>query len=271
MSRLTDCFRELDENREGGYIPYICAGDPNSEMTLKMIETLCDSGADIIELGIPFSDPMADGPILQEAMIRSLKGGFQMESLFGILDGMRDMGLDQPVVVMGYYNIIHRMGEGEFCRRLSEAGCDGMIVVDLPLEENGDLDNSCMENDLDLVNLITPNTPFQRRKRILEGTRGYVYLVSTAGVTGPREGISDETLAMLKEISNSSPVPVALGFGISGPEQASLAYGNGAKAVVEGSRIASIYSPHVNDMNAALESLGRHASMMKEALRNNDM
>ncbi len=268
MSRMASVFRALDERNEGGYIPYLCAGDPNPEMTLRMIERLCDSGADIIELGIPFSDPMADGPILQEAMIRSLEGGFRMGSLFSMLKEMRDGGIEQPVVVMGYYNLIHRMGEEEFCSRLSEAGGDGLIVVDLPLEESGDLDRRCSMNGIDLVNLITPNTPLPRRRRILEGTRGYAYLVSVAGVTGPRDGLSNETLGMLKEISSSSPVPIALGFGISGPKQAELAYGNGAKAVVEGSRIASLYSSHMDDMDTTLELLGRHASSMKEALRN---
>jgi len=268
MSGIRKVFTSLSERNEGAYIPYLCTGDPNPAFSLSMIETLCESGADIIELGMPFSDPMADGPLLQEAMNRSLKGSFRVDLLFEMIGNMRKEGFDQPVVVMGYYNIVHHMGEEEFCRRLSEAGGDGAIVVDLPIEESSNLDERCMENGIDLVNLISPNTPLNRRQMILERSRGYAYLVSVAGVTGPRDVLSEWTLRMVREIASTSPLPIALGFGISSPEQARAAFEHGASGIVEGSSIAAIYSSHLGDMKSALEALGDHARSMKRALSN---
>jgi len=268
MSGIKRIFASLSERKEGAYIPYLCTGDPNPTFSLGMIETLCESGADIIELGMPFSDPMADGPLLQEAMNRSLKGSFRTELLFEMIENMRRTGLDQPVVVMGYYNIVHHMGEEEFCRRLSEAGGDGAIVVDLPIEESSSLDERCMKNGIDLVNLISPNTSLNRRQMILERSRGYAYLVSVAGVTGPRDVLSESTLRMVREIASNSPLPIALGFGISSPDQARAAFEHGASGIVEGSSIAAIYSSHLRDMESALEALGDHARSMKRALSN---
>ena len=268
MSGIKRVFASLSEKKEGAYIPYLCTGDPNPTFSLNMMETLCESGADIIELGMPFSDPMADGPLLQEAMNRSLKGSFRAELLFEMIENLRGAGLDQPVVVMGYYNIVHNMGEEEFCRRLSEAGGDGAIVVDLPIEENSNLDERCIENGIDLVNLISPNTSLNRRQMILERSRGYAYLVSVAGVTGPRDVLSERTLKMVEEITSTSPLPIALGFGISNPDQARAAFEHGASGIVEGSSIAAIYSSHLKDMESALRALGNHARSMKRALSN---
>jgi len=266
MSGIKGVFESLKERGEGAYIPYICAGDPNLDLSLKMLETICESGADIIELGIPFSDPMADGPILQEAMNRSLNAGFRINLLFDIIEEMRGRGFEQPVVVMGYFNIINHMGEEVFCERLSNAGGDGIIVVDLPLEENRHLDEICRADGIDLINLITPHTPPDRRKTILGGSSGYVYLVSVAGVTGPRDVLSDETMNLIKEVASISPLPVALGFGISTPAHAQLAFENGASGVVEGSNLANIYSSYVDDVNTILSSIGEHTSSMKWAL-----
>jgi tryptophan synthase alpha chain len=266
VSKIRNVFESLREG-EGAYIPYVCTGDPDMEFSLKLIEVLCDSGADILELGIPFSDPVADGILIQEAMNRSLEGGFNCNGLFDIINKMREMGFDQPVVVMGYYNTMLQRGLEIFCDDLADSQGDGIIAVDLPMEEHKELNEFMKQRDLDLVNLISPNTPFERRKRILNEARGYTYLVSVAGTTGLRDSLSEETLSMIRKVSSESKLPIALGFGINKPEQARTVKYHGAKGVVEGSNIIRIYGSKLLDRKSALEDIAKHTRLMKSALR----
>ncbi len=271
MSRIESVFNSLRERGEAAYIPYVCAGDPDVDFSLKLVEKLCDSGADIIELGMPFSDPIADGILIQGAMNRSLSNGFKRSDLFGMISSLREIGIQQPVVVMSYYNIILNRGVDTFCKDLSEIGGDGVIAVDLPIEESLELDSTCGKWGIDLIGLISPNTPLERVDAILERARGYVYLVAVAGITGPRSSLHESTLRILREVAVRSPVPVALGFGISTPEHARIAVENGAGAVVEGSKLIDIYASNLNDRSSALEEVGEHAQLIKSALRENDL
>lgn len=269
MSRIQSTFKSLRERGEAAYIPYVCAGDPDIDFSLKLVERLCDSGADIIELGIPFSDPIADGPLIQEAMNRSLSNGFKRSDLLEMISHLRDIGIQQPVVVMSYYNTILNRGIRSFCEDLKEIGGDGMIAVDLPIEESSELDSACRRNEIDLISLVSPNTPMRRVDAILKTARGYIYLISVAGTTGPRRSLHESTLKILREIAARSTVPVALGFGISSPEHARIAVESGAGAVVEGSKLVAIYASCLNDRRLALEEVGKHARLMKSALRRN--
>ncbi|HUV24152.1 MAG TPA: tryptophan synthase subunit alpha [Methanomassiliicoccales archaeon] len=268
MNRIGKVFDSLEDG-EGAYIPYVCTGDPDMEFSLKLVEVLCDSGADILELGIPFSDPVADGRLIQEAMIRSLGGGFRCDHLFEMIRSMREIGLEQPVVVMGYYNTMLQRGLSNFCDDLAVAQGDGIIAVDLPIEECNELNELMMERNLDLINLISPNTPSERRRRILDEARGYAYLVSVAGTTGLRDSLTVKTLEMIRTVSSESELPIALGFGISKPQQARMARDNGAKGVVEGSNIIRIYSSNLQNRRSALDDVVDHARLMKSALQMN--
>ncbi|NYT11283.1 MAG: tryptophan synthase subunit alpha [Methanomassiliicoccales archaeon] len=266
MSRIGKVFDSLGDE-EGAYIPYVCTGDPDMEFSIKLVEVLCDSGADILELGIPFSDPVADGRLIQEAMNRSLVGGFRCGHLFEMIRSIREIGLEQPVVVMGYYNTMLQRGLGKFCNDLADVQGDGIIAVDLPMEECKELNGFMMERNLDLINLISPNTPFERRRRILDEARGYAYLVSVAGTTGLRDSLTGKTLEMIRTVSTESELPIALGFGISKPQQARKARDHGAKGVVEGSNLIRIYGSNLQNRRSALNDVEDHARLMKSALQ----
>jgi tryptophan synthase alpha chain len=265
MSAIEDTFRRLSDNRSGGYIPYLCAGDPDCQFTIELARRMCRAGADILELGIPFSDPVADGPVIQEAMLRSLSAGFRVHDIFEILSTLRGEGFKQPVVVMSYFNPILKFGIARFLKHLAEAGGDGILVVDLPMEESAELDLEARALGLDVIRLVAPNTRDERIDTILAKTSGFAYLVSVAGVTGARELLADSTGDLVRRVTSRSSAPVALGFGISRPEHVRMAISAGAAAVVEGSGLVSTYAGLLNDRGNALDQVERHAREMKSA------
>jgi tryptophan synthase alpha chain len=231
---------------------------------MKLIRVLCSSGADLVELGMPFSDPIADGRAVQGAMKRSLSRGFKLEALSDIVIGVRDEGIHQPLIVMCYYNNLLRRGLAQICGRLSEAGVDGLLVVDLPLEESSELERVANDDGLALIRLIARSTPEERVRTILEVAQGFTYLVSVSGTTGVRDHMDPSALASVRKISMMSRIPVVMGFGISQPLHARKAVENGASGVVEGSGLISIYED--DNGPGSLENLARHARAMKEAM-----
>ena len=230
------------------------------------MDTLVGAGADIVELGLPFSDPIADGPTIQQAMGRSLSGGFKVSDLFDAVSSVRRSHEDLPIVVMTYFNPVLRMGVSAFCGRLADAGGDAVLVVDLPPEESSELDDAARQTGLDTIRLVTPNTDDERLKRILGSASGFLYAVSVAGVTGSRAELADTSRALLGRVSSASGVPVALGFGISEPTHVRAALESGASGVIEGSKLISMYEGS-DDLRAALEDIARHAREMKSATR----
>jgi len=260
LSEISATFTAL--NGRPAYIPYICAGDPDKEFSLSLAKRLCDSGADILEIGIPFSDPIADGPVIQEAMQRSLKSGFHVGDVFRLIERLRSQSVPQPVVAMTYYNPILKMGPDKFCRSLSECGGDALLVVDLPPEESSSLLGMARDNELDMIRLVAPSTTDDRLEYILSEASGFVYVVSVAGTTGERESLPESAISLIHRVSGKSRLPVALGFGISMPEHVRQAISAGASAVVEGSKLITLYSGHLDDRKKALESVERHAREM---------
>lgn len=268
MSTIGNAFRALSASGSAAYIPYVCAGDPDAAFTVALVRRLADAGADIIELGLPFSDPVADGPTIQAAMARSLSNGFTPSHIFDTISELRASGMSKPIVVMTYFNPVLRAGVQEFCARLSAAGGDGVLVVDLPLEESAELDDEAAAHGLDVVRLVAPSTGDERIDSITKGATGFVYAVSVAGVTGERDRLPPSATDLLRRLDGRSTVPVALGFGISTPEQARQAIAAGAAAVVEGSALANIYSG-IHERDGALDAVERHAREMKAATRGN--
>lgn len=265
MSRIREAFRSMD----GGpcaYIPYVCAGDPSSDFTVRLIRRLCDSGADMLELGLPFSDPIADGPTIQGAMMRSLSAGFRVDDVFKIIAAVRRDGMSLPIILMTYSNPILRMGWERFCERLSSAGADGILVVDLPPEESYDLENAASKHALDVIRLVAPSTNEERLDEILSKSSGYVYAVSVSGVTGARDALNESGLELVRRVASRKSLPVALGFGVSKPEHVRAASSAGASGVIEGSSLISIYTQHLHDENAALSAVAEHAREMKSAV-----
>jgi tryptophan synthase alpha chain len=222
------------------FVPYLAVGDPDYESSLAYVEALEAGGADVIELGLPFSEPIAEGPTIQSAVVRSLEGGMTPDRFF---EFVAELDVSVPLVCMTYYNLIYQYGEEQgpapFVRRAAEVGLDGFVVPDLPAEEADPLREACDARDLDLVFIVAPTTHGERLERIMSRVSGYVYVQARLGVTGAREDVSDrtaESLARLREWD----VPKAVGFGISTGEQAAAVVAAGADGVIVGSALVDI-------------------------------
>jgi tryptophan synthase alpha chain len=265
MSRIAEAFQRLSEEGSGAYIPYVCAGDPDKEFTLSLATRLLDSGADILELGVPFSDPVADGPVIQDAMQRSLQNSFRVAEVFEIVESIRRMGYSQPVVLMTYCNPVLRMGIADFCSRAARSGADAILMVDMPLEESEALDSHAKENALDVIRLVSPSTTDARIDELVSRGSGFLYAVSVSGVTGARASLPESARLLLGRLSRVKSLPVVLGFGISSPDHVRQAIAAGARGVVEGSAIVSLYGSLLNECESALEAVAQHASAMKTA------
>jgi tryptophan synthase alpha chain len=228
-------------------------GFPDLESSLEVGLAYADSGADLVELGVPFSDPLADGPVIHQAATAALRGGATVDS---VLDVAREIGNEVPVVVMCYSNPIFARGTERFLDALLSASVSGLIVPDLPLEEAGELRERCDSRRLALVPLVAPTTPEDRVALIGEGARGFVYAVSQVGTTGERESIEERLGGIVARAAAHTEVPVAVGFGISAPEQARQAAAAGADGVIVGSRLVRA-AAEADDPEAAVRELVR--------------
>ena len=238
MNRLE---RQLARTRSEGrkaLIVYLCAGDPDLAATERLVPALAEAGADVIELGVPFSDPLADGPTIQLAAERALRSGTTLAGILDLVARIRHRGCEVPLVLMGYMNPIVRMGVEPFVARSAEVGVDGFIVPDLPLEEADSLADAAAAKGLSLVLLAAPTTPPDRLKAIGQRTRGFLYFVSITGVTGARTALPADLPARLDAVRAASQAPVAVGFGISAPGQA-RALAEHADGVVVGSALVA--------------------------------
>lgn len=265
-ARIAARFAELKREGRAAFVSYVMAGDPDRATALKILRGLPAAGADLIELGFPFSDPMAEGPPIQRAAQRALKEGMTLQ---GVLDLARDFrGGDDatPVIMMGYTNpIIHR-GYETFARDAAEAGVDGLIVVDLPPEEAGPLADALDAVGLSLIRLATPTSDEERLKVIVQGTSGFVYYVSVAGVTGVKEADETAVAPMVERVRKASGLPVAVGFGIKTPERAA-AIARVADAVVVGSALVDEVAEAVEMNEDVTERVLLKAESLAKAVR----
>ena len=238
MNRLERHFQAARAANRKSLIVYLCAGDPDLTATEQLVPALAAAGADVIELGVPFSDPLADGPTIQRASERALRSGTTLTGVLELVGRLRRQGCEVPLVLMGYMNPIVRMGVDAFVARSAEVGVDGFIVPDLPLEEAETLGEAASAKDLALVLLAAPTTPPERLRLIGSRTRGFLYFVSITGVTGARAALPADLPARLDAVRAASKAPVAVGFGISAPEQA-RALAEHADGVVVGSALVA--------------------------------
>jgi len=238
MSRIAETFATLREQGRTALIPFVTAGDPSLETTYEVVLELVDSGADLIELGVPFSDPMADGPTIQASSQRALEAGTTLRGVLDLVARLRQKTA-VPVVLMGYYNPVLRFGAEAFAEAAAKAGVDALLLVDLPPEEAGELQPSLRQQGLDLITLLAPTTPLQRRTELAGRAEGFLYYVSMTGVTGTQavdsQAIESEVLA-LRAVSR---IPVAVGFGINTPDDAAR-IARFADAVVVGSALVKV-------------------------------
>ncbi len=253
MTRLSDTFGRLKAENRAGFVAYVMAGDPDGETTLNMMHGLAAAGADVIELGAPFTDPMADGPVIQAAALRALESGMTLYGVLDLITAFRQTNDRTPVVVMGYANPIHAMGYGAFAHACGAAGADAAIVVDLPPEEDQELREGLRDNGVSLIRLAAPTTDDARLPRVVADTSGFVYYVSTTGVTGMKTGEAVAVSAAVERVRNAAHLPVAVGFGVKTPERAAEV-ARTADAVVVGSAI--VERLHADGPDAAV-SLAR--------------
>lgn len=220
--RLASTFDTLRAAGRRAFIPYITAGDPDPDGTAQIMERLADSGADMIELGIPFSDPLADGPTIQAAAWRALQRGVDVERVLTWTERFT-RNRETPVVLFTYLNPVLSYGPERFIQRAAAAGAAGLLITDLPVGEDEDLENTLGSGGLELVRLVAPTTDGARLTRILASARGFVYYISRAGVTGERRVLRDELMGEIEGLRRLTDLPIAVGFGISTPEQAATA------------------------------------------------
>lgn len=238
MSRITTVLNALKEQNRQALIPYITAGDPTKEATVPMMHALVEAGCDIIELGVPFSDPMADGPTIQLACERALEHGTSLTDVLAMVSEFRQKDADTAVVLMGYLNPVEAMGYDTFVNRATEAGVDGVLLVDLPPEEASEVEHIFKAKDLDMVYLIAPTTTDARIEKIGQSGSGYVYYVSLKGVTGSKALDVDDVARNLERIRKHVSVPVGVGFGITNGETAAQV-AKVADGVIVGSAIVN--------------------------------
>ncbi len=263
-TRISRAFTRLKEKGKKALIAFVTAGDPDMSATQEIVSALEASGADIIELGIPFSDPMADGPTIQASSERALKKGATPEDVLDAVKKIRKTS-EIPIVLFGYYNPIFSYGVKRFARKAKDAGADGVLVVDLPAEEAGELKAELDKNALDLIFLLTPTSNDERMKLTAEIATGFIYFISVTGVTGARQTVSKNIASYVKKIRRFSDIPVAVGFGVSTPAQAKevASYSDGA---VVGSAIINIIASRQNDRKALISDVSDFVSSLKKGM-----
>jgi tryptophan synthase alpha chain len=248
-TKIGEAFAAAKSEGRAALMPYLMGGYPDTAGAVATASAYVGGGADLIELGIPFSDPLADGPVIHAAATAALDAGATLESALEVCAAVSG---SVPVVAMAYSNMILATGEDEFAGKLADAGAAGAIVPDLPLEEQGGVRAALGARDLALVPLVAPTTPDERRRRICESAEGFVYLVSTVGVTGEREELPPELTGLIEAVKSEAEVPVAVGFGIATPEQAA-SVGGLADGVIIGSKLVRLLSDAPDAASAAVQ------------------
>lgn len=267
MSRIAACFADAKTANRKILIPYVMGGDPSIDDSLKIMHALVVAGADIIELGMPFSDPMADGPVIQAASERVLEAGIRLPAIFKLVKLFRETNDKTPIVLMGYANPIEITGYEAFSTQAAEAGVDGVITVDMPPEEAGELTKAFAKHDLDPIFLISPTTPDNRVKVVCDQGGGFIYYVSLKGVTGSAKLDTDEVATKVSHIKELSEMPVGVGFGITDASSAAQVAAV-ADAVVVGSVIVRKIAENASDVNKMLAEVTELVGGMRSAIDN---
>jgi len=261
MPRLTQTFDRLRSAGRGGLVTYLTAGDPDADRSVDLLVAVAQAGADVLEVGVPFSDPLADGPVIQRASERALAGGMNLRGVIEIVRRVRAK-VDTPIVLFTYANPVVRMDPQVFARTAADAGVDGVLILDYPIEEAGPLRTPLLEAGLDPIFLISPTTSEERIRKSAELGAGFLYVISRLGVTGVRDRLPEDVGELMKRIRRCADLPVALGFGIAHPSQVAEAC-RVADAAVVGSALVNVVAEH-----AASAKVSEHASEYVRWLKN---
>lgn len=252
--RIERRFAELKERGRAGLVTFTVAGDPDPDTCLAVLKGLPAAGADVVELGMPFSDPMADGPSIQAGNLRALRAGMTLRRTLGLARAFREGDADTPLVLMGYYNPIHAYGRERFLEDALAAGVDGLIVVDLPPEEDEELCLPALDRGLAFIRLATPTTDDRRLPKVLASTSGFIYYVSITGITGAAAPVAQEVGGAVERLRRHTDLPVAVGFGIRRPEQAAE-IARVADAAVVGSALVDLIRDNLDGEGRARDGL----------------
>ena len=263
MNSIADRFKSLQANNRCALIPFITAGDPDLETTAKALKVLAKNGADIIELGVPYSDPLADGPTIQAAATRALQRNVKFEDVLQVVKEVRSE-LSTPIVLFTYYNPIFYRGVKPFLTKVRQAGVQGLVVPDLPLEEASSLLDPAKEMGIEVTLLVAPTSPIERIRAIAAQSQGFIYLVSVTGVTGMRSQVASRVEELLSELHNSTDKPIGVGFGISSPEQAKQVKDWGADAVIVGSAFVKRLAQGTPE--EGLDAIAQFCQSLKQAI-----
>ena len=263
-TRISRRFAELRASGELGIVAYITAGDPSLEATLKFVEALADAGADVIELGVPFSDPLADGPTIQRASERALKNGATLRGVLDLVARIRKSS-QVPLVIFSYYNPVLQMGLEKFAVDAAAAGADGVLITDLTPEESANYREILARHHLDTIFLAAPTSDAERLGKIAAVSSGFLYIISRTGVTGAKDSMADDLPALLRRVRSATQLPLAVGFGISQPSHVSMLGGLADAAVLGSALVSEIES--AKSLEAATEALALKMRVLKEAAR----
>ena len=265
MSRLPACFDALKAANKTALVPFITAGDPHPSVTVNLMHDMVKAGASVLELGIPFSDPMAEGPVIQLACERALKHNVSLTNVISMVKEFRAQDTQTPIVLMGYTNPVEVMGYEKFANAAGEAGVDGLILVDMPPEEGADLIKELKANNIDMIFLLAPTTTDERMEFICEQASGFVYYVSLKGVTGAANLDVDSVVEKVNQIRTHTSLPVGVGFGIRDAQSAAQVAAV-ADAVVVGSAVVNRIAENVNDTEKFSQQICELLASMREAM-----
>lgn len=259
--RIRQIFEQTRDEKRAAFMPYFTLGYPDLSQTSSYIQAIADNGADLIELGVPFSDPLADGAMIQHSTQVALNEGMSVRRAMEITRGLRQGGIGQGLILMGYINPILSYGIERYAREAAESGVDGLIVPDLPMQEAQSLEEACRQNGLALIAMLAPNSTEERIRLAADHANGFIYLVSVTGVTGERDSLSEDLSAFVQRVRKVSHIPLAVGFGISNPKQ--------AKAVAEIADGVIVGSAMIKAARKGLDALVDLTIQLRRAMMKN--
>lgn len=266
MSRYPAAFKELRRQGQKAFIPFFVIGDPDYATSLEIVKTAVEAGADMLELGLAFSDPIADGPTIQAADLRALRSGIKMADCFRFVEEVRGF-TSAPIGLLVYFNLILRKGVSGFFRRAAQAGVDGVLAADVPIEESSEIIEAADRHGVDPIFMVTPATTPSRLARIARSARGFIYLVALLGVTGARGALDPETVRLLRRVRSVTDVPVCVGFGISRPEHVAALVRGGADGAIVGSALIDLIARNLGDKKKMIREIRRYVAAMKAQTR----
>ena len=267
MKTYKEAFADLAEVKRVALIPFFVIGDPDFDTSLAIVKTAIDAGADILELGIPFSDPIADGPTIQKADIRARNSGMSVAKAREFVQKVKDYK-DIPIGLLMYYNLIYQYGTKKFFSDFHKAGVNSVLVADLSIDDADEIIGPAVSAGLDTVFMVTPNTGTERMKRIASKTTGFIYAVSLFGVTGSREKLSGMVKGLVRKLKKLTTIPICVGFGISKPEHAAAVAAAGADGVIIGSAIVQLIEENLGNKKKCLSEISTFISEVRRAIEN---